>query len=153
MVDHYPAFFQLSEQHRKKLASMLIRRDYQNGEIIYHQNNPAATGYFLVSGSVGIFRQNGSSAPDRLQYITPGHGFGFESLVEQQSRRNSAQALETCMVFALLTSDFVDLQQDHPVLAIKLLEIVTENLLQNLADLQDEFRSLTNKLTQANILV
>ena len=57
------------------------------------------------------------------------------------------------MVFALLTSDFVDLQQDHPVLAIKLLEIVTENLLQNLADLQDEFRSLTNKLTQANILV
>ena len=149
----YPAFANFSSRERKKLSHLGYVRTFKTEEQIYPQDSPAAATYYLIDGSVGLFKSQTEKIPDRIQYIQSPHCFGYEALFGIEKRQQGAVALETCTALAIFKIDFLNLCSHDPRFALKLLISASQSCNTDLVNLQNEYLNLTAKLTRGNILI
>lgn len=146
-------FSDLTASDKSKLARVCHKKNFNRDEEIYLQGQPAEAVYFLLHGSVGIYQQEKDGVPHRVRYVKP-HGIvGAAALFTDAPRDSSAKALEDSSMLSLLRSDFRELCDTNPALALKLLLIVGLELNVALETMQKEYMSLVSRLTRANIVV
>ncbi len=153
LLDALPLFSTLSKKEKKQLGLRLYRRSFAANEVIYCENSAAAAVYFIIQGSVGLFKAKGEGIQDRVHYVSPGKCFGSTALFGQSPSFTSAQALEATSVFILFRNDFLSLMEEQPGTALKILIAVGQELYADWAESRTEFLSLTHRLTNANIVV
>ena len=153
LVEKVRQFSDLSDREKARLADTLLLRQFSTQEIIYPEASPAPALYFVITGSVGLFRTTDDGYEERLRYVGPGRCFGYSALLEDTPRAATARALEDSSLIALLRVDFLTLLRDHPAMANKILIALTKELYHDFLETQNEFLELTAKLTKSNILV
>lgn len=146
-------FSDLTDSDKVKLARVCHKKSFKRDEEIYHQGQPAEAVYFLLHGSVGIYQQEQGGVPHRVRYVTPYGVIGAAALFTDAPRDCSAKALEDSSTLPLLRSDFRELCDTNPALALKLLLIVGAELNSALETMEKEYMSLVSRLTRANIVV
>ena len=127
-----------------------VPRSYQHDETIFKAGSPAMVCYFVLSGSVGLYRSRDKTTMERIKYVKPGECFGEEALFNDELRSNTARAQEETKVLAITNSDF-DLLK--PIIANKILLFVAQLLHSQLCAAEEDMCALTRRLTEANIIV
>ena len=145
-------FKHLSDKELRILAKKCYIRYFQPEEEIYPENSPAAAVYFVVSGSVGMFKKRRSEITDRVQVIRSGMFFGDASIVGETTRKHSAQALEKTQTIVLFKSDFDEMELTAPQLALALVKIITQKYYSQLLHFQTEFHELSQKIAKDELM-
>lgn len=146
------AFETLSETDINALAKRCHIRYFSAQEEVYAEKSPSAAVYFIVNGSIGLYKKRKSQATDRVQAVSAGHFFGESALIEKAVRTHSAKALEKTQVIVLFQSDFAELETVHPHLALSILKLVAAKISRELHIFQTEFHELSQKLARDQLM-
>ncbi len=147
-IKRIPLFYDFSESDIHSLAKRCYIRHFRAEEEIYAEASPAAALYFIVSGSVGIYKKRRSNVTDRIQVIQSGKFFGEAALVTETPRQHSVKAMEKTEVLVLFKTDFDVLEQSNPKLALKFLKFITTKFYNELNIFQTEFHELSQKVAK-----
>lgn len=118
-----PIFGDCTPQEIAAIAGVAQESTFEPNQIIVTQGAPGQAFYLILSGRVEILR-DGSS----LGAYGPGDFFGEMSLLDHAPRSATIRALETTTCMMLSSWDFRSLLEQHPGIAIKLLEILSRRL-------------------------
>lgn len=145
-------FKSISHGEKKIVAKYLMHRKFVTEEEIYCESKPSVSAYFVLRGSVGLFK-NTDDRRHRIKLLTAGDGFGLAAFVPETAHRESAVALEPCSLLALPVSDFERLKELYPKLANTIISNVLKYLLEEFDQMQEDHLALTAKLAKAQIIV
>lgn len=110
----------------EQIASILAvaqEHAYAPGQIIVTQGTPGQAFYLITSGRVAIERDSLA-----LGAFGPGDFFGEMSLLDSAPRSATIRAVEETHCLMLSSWDFKSLLEQHPAIAIRLLEVLSRRL-------------------------
>jgi CRP/FNR family transcriptional regulator, cyclic AMP receptor protein len=118
-----PIFANCTAEEVKAISGVAQEGYFQPGQIIVTQGTPGQAFYLILSGRVEILRDGVS-----LGAFGPGDFFGEMSLLDQAPRSATIRALDHTSCLMLSSWDFKTLLENHPSIAIKLLEVLSRRL-------------------------
>lgn len=149
-----PFFLKLTPKEQQRLFRYLYMLDMPAGHAPYQQGSIAVSGYLLLKGSVELVRDKENRPADRLRLVLPGQFFGLALFLDQDGRHaETALTCEPCQTVALVRQEYQALQKHNPQLAIKVLQQVQSELYQEWIKAREEYHALSDRLTQARILI
>ena len=128
MLRQVPLFAGLTDPELEAPAAWLRKRTFGKGVFIFHKDSPGQSLYLIESGRVRIFILSESGQEISLNVYGAGEVIGELGFLDSQPRSASAVALEPTVVFALRREDFFQHLEDHPRLAVRLLEVMAARL-------------------------
>jgi CRP-like cAMP-binding protein len=111
-----PLFAGISDESMARLAEVAGEVDFPAGQFIVRQGQVGSGLYVILSGSIRVVR--GSTEIARLGV---GEFFGELSVVDQQPRMASVEAIEDTRCLALASWDLLRLLQDDHALSLNLI--------------------------------
>ena len=126
-----PLFENFSTLERLEFIKLCHRRTYRQGEIVYHQNDPATGIYFLEEGKVTLTIRNPDEPTENIvhELIKP-DSFGFITPNYSSRREATAMCESECVIFGFFQPDYDTLKKRHPKIAIAFLESVVRSMAQ-----------------------
>ncbi len=118
----------LPDEELTEVAACLVTRTFGRGVFIFHKDSPGQTLYIIQSGRVRIFILSESGQEISLNVYGPGEIIGELGFLDGRPRSASAVAVEPTQTLALRREDFFQRLEDHPRLAMRLLEILAARL-------------------------
>jgi CRP/FNR family transcriptional regulator len=117
-------FSGLSEQESGFLASRMVPRRFQAGEIIFNEGDACAGLYLVQNGNVRIFKSSAGGREQVLAIDGPGSSIAELPVFDGGNYPASAQAVNECGLLFLSRQDFQALCLQHPQVALKVLRVV-----------------------------
>lgn len=104
------------------LKSVLLRRVYQQGDVVFNEGDESKELYIVAMGSASArLRLPGTDRQTRLITFSPGTVFGELALLDQEARSATVEADEDLVCYVLDRASFDKLTRQDPAIAIKLL--------------------------------
>ena len=123
-----PIFANLGPEQLQPLTSKLRRRQYQRGEVIFHQDDPADRMHIVAQGTVRISITSEDGREKDIALLQAGECFGEMALLDGSNRSATATAIEPSQTFALYRQDFMDFLQEHPQVVAETTSLLTRRL-------------------------
>ena len=123
----------------------LIKRVFQQDEVIFHQGETGYGIYFIFSGLVTIYSNfdEKNSRGDEILTLKSSEYFGEMGLLENFNKRTaSAVAKETTVLLGLFKPDLEKLLEQHPVIGAKFLRETALIMAGRIGDLTKEMMKL-----------
>jgi MFS superfamily sulfate permease-like transporter len=111
----------LSAAERELLRSLLVRRQYGPGEVVFREGAAGDELYVIASGSASVKVELAATGEQRLVSFGAGTVFGEMALLDRETRSATVQADEALECFVLERAAYQRIRDAHPELAIKLL--------------------------------
>lgn len=121
-------FSRLSDEQLELLAVRLGVASFQRGETIFHQGSPGSVLYIIVSGQVRIYTTGETGQELSVTIFRAGDFFGELSLLDNQPRSASTEAMIPTKTLTLHRADFTPILMDYPTIAIAILETLAVRL-------------------------
>ncbi|WP_372653907.1 cyclic nucleotide-binding domain-containing protein, partial [Halobacteriovorax sp.] len=146
-----------SDNELRLLSNSLHLRQFDDGEVIFKQNDNGVGFYFIYGGRVDIIVENDQGVSDfssdnKLNHVVSLEKmdyFGELALLQQQSIRNAtALARESCQLLGIFKPDLENLINSNPTIATKLLQAVSIITANRLFSVTNEVRRLKYKIKQ-----
>jgi CRP-like cAMP-binding protein len=118
-----PLFAGISAESMQRLADVTGELDFAPGQYIVIQGQVGTGLYVIVDGSAKVVRSS-----DELAVLGPGEFFGELSVIDQEPRFASVQALEPTRCLALASWDLLDLVEHDPQLAMNMLKGMAQRI-------------------------
>lgn len=118
-----PVFAQCTADEIHAIAAVAQESFFQPGQIIVTQGTPGQAFYLILTGRVEILRDGVS-----LGAFSAGDFFGEMSLLDSAPRSATIRAVDETSCLMLSSWDFKALLEQHPSIAIKLLEVLSRRL-------------------------
>ena len=93
------------------------RQTFDDGEVIFREEEPSDTAFEVVSGNVEITKK-GDQGGVRLAVLEPGEMFGEMEILDQGTRSATATAVGPVTVNVISRKDFLTGLRDKPDLAL-----------------------------------
>jgi len=130
-------FAGVDERELEALAAHLRHRSYRKGEVIFHQDDPPGSIYFVKKGVVKIQLASADGKRITIAWVRKGNFFGTIGSVKDGPRPESAVALEACDALLLQREHFQAFLKEHPESAMVLIEQLAQRWQSTLTLLQD----------------
>ena len=102
-------------------------RQFEAGEVIFHENEIGETAYVIEKGRVEVLKTlDGKKV--HLAYIGSGEPFGEMSIIDEKPRSATVIAVEQTIASELHRDEFVQALQRHPEVTMSLLKVLFERL-------------------------
>ena len=107
LLRRYPFFSQLSSANLKAIAMISDEVEVAAGKIIFSENQPAESFYFLIDGSIDLSYAIQESHPPRTRKefevgeINPEEIFGISALIEPYAINATGKAANDCRFIAI----------------------------------------------------
>lgn len=137
-----PIFTDLSLPDLEKIAARTVSRSYTRGQMILLEESLGETFFVISKGSVKVTRLSNDGREVILAMLGEGEFFGEMSLLDGEGRSANIVAIEDASVLTLKRSDFLDILERFPKIAISLLEELARRLRKS--DQQIESLSLSD---------
>lgn len=105
-------FMQLSNQRLAWLANSITFIDFNEGEIIFKQNDPADNCYMIVEGEVEFVVQEKHGQEKILNVLKNGELFGERALFKGAKRVATARAVKPCHLMVLNQEILEELKEE-----------------------------------------
>ena len=142
LLHSVPIFSDLPRSALSKIAERMVSRSYSKGQMILLEDALGETFFVIASGSVKITRLSDDGREVILAMLGEADFFGEMSLLDGEGRSANVVALEDSEVLTLTRSDFLEILEQYPKIAISLLEELTRRLRKS--DQQIESLSLSD---------
>jgi len=137
-----PIFTDLSDSDLNKIASKMVSRDYEKGQMILLEESTGETFFIMTSGTVKVTRLSDDGREVILALLGESDFFGEMSLLDGEGRSANIVANEHAEVMTLSRRDFLECLETYPKIAISLLEELAVRLRKS--DQQIESLSLSD---------
>ncbi len=122
-------FFEGMEKEQIEILSRIAKlREYNKGNMVFHEGDEADGLYAVVSGKVKIFKSSFAGREQTLHIFGPGHPFGEVALFLGGRFPAHAQTLEKTTCLFLPKRDFLNLIKNNPDLVLKILAVLSKRL-------------------------
>ncbi|MCD4829794.1 MAG: cyclic nucleotide-binding domain-containing protein [Candidatus Cloacimonetes bacterium] len=133
---------QLSGHERALFSHSLDRRDFRDGEWVFHQGFPQAVLFIVATGEVEIVLESAATQPAVLDTLGPASFFGETGLFIETQRTAGVRAKGNATLLAISQEDFNHFVQLNPRAGIKLLYGLGRRLSEMLARTNDRLLEL-----------
>jgi CRP-like cAMP-binding protein len=120
-----PLFAGVSDESMNRLVAAVGEQDFAPGQFIVRQGQVGTGLYVIIEGSVRVVR-----GADELAVLHAGDFFGELSVIDQQPRNASVQAIEPTGCLALASWDLLALLETDPALALNMIRGLVERVRQ-----------------------
>ena len=117
-----PIFTALSDSDLNRIASKMVSRDYEKGQMILLEESTGETFFIITSGTVKVTRLSDDGREVILALLGENDFFGEMSLLDGEGRSANIVANEDAEVMTLSRRDFLEYLETYPKIAIALLE-------------------------------
>jgi CRP/FNR family transcriptional regulator, cyclic AMP receptor protein len=121
-----PVFGALPPPALEQLASLLHRRAYKRGQVIFHQDDPGTAAYLIETGCVKVVLLSAEGDEMVLRILAPGEVFGELALLTGRPRSASVIAIEDTVTHTLERDAFLDFLQQRPAAAMPIFGVLTD---------------------------
>ena len=120
-LERLDLFARFSGDEQLVVAGKLVRRDYRAGEVVVREGEPGTELFIIVRGSATGRQRIEGGRETRLMSFAAGTVVGELGVLDEEARSATvvADAELTCLV--LSRTDFLELMQAEPAIAVKLL--------------------------------
>ncbi len=115
-LEHLPLFAGVSSESMARLAAATGEQDFAAGQFIVRQGQIGTGLYIVVDGAVRVLRGS-----EELADLGPGDFFGELSVIDQQPRNASVQAVTDTRCLGLASWELLQLLQTDPALSLNLI--------------------------------
>jgi CRP-like cAMP-binding protein len=123
-----PLFAELSAEQLSKVAALAEVRSFGVRDVVVTQGDPARALYAIVRGRLKV----SSCGPDGrdvvLGIMAEGEVFGEVALLDGGTRSATCTAIEPCELLAVDRQQFMELLDQTPGIAVKLLQVLSGRL-------------------------
>jgi CRP-like cAMP-binding protein len=130
VLKRMPLFTDLDREELDSVASCLLLRHVQAGDVVYASGEAVDAMYFIESGQVEILSGHDEERRPTLARLIPGDFFGEMALLTGKSRTVAARAVIHSNLWVLYRSDFDGLLVKHPALTVALSRALRDRLSQ-----------------------
>jgi CRP-like cAMP-binding protein len=123
-----PLFRRLKPPERAHVAAVAHIKQFERGELIFAEGDPADAFLTITDGRVKVFKSTPNGREIILEVFGAGDPLGAVAVYENAPLPASALALETTRCLAIARQDFFQLLELHPVLVRGLLSGMTLRL-------------------------
>ena len=106
----------LPEEHFEKLRALLQEENYEFGDLLVRQGEPADAFYVLVSGRARVVKSDQNGNEIVLATLKPGDSFGESALTEGGTRTATVRCSTAVEALRLDRDDFLELAEETPEL-------------------------------------
>lgn len=99
-------FFEGLEKERKSFLSVARRRVLQKKDMIFFEEDPGDSCFYLESGLIKIFQIAPCGKEPIFFLRRSGELFGLAEVMDGENRKANAQALSPCIVYEMSGADF-----------------------------------------------
>ena len=117
-----PIFTDLTDSDLTKIASKMVPRVYEKGQMILLEESMGETFFIITQGAVKVTRLSADGREVILAMLGESDFFGEMSLLDGEGRSANIVANEDAKVLTLSRNDFLDCLESYPKIAIALLE-------------------------------
>ncbi len=137
MLKQIPLFALLDEEEMTSLAQQIEEQEFLKGQDIFQAGEKGGAMYIVQSGEVEIFLLDTSGERITLGFVKPGDLFGEFSLLDNEPRSASAQAVENTQVLVVDQNDLNLLVKSHPAAALDMMAMLTRRIRESNARFQE----------------
>jgi len=130
-LSEFPLFEALTLEDCQQLIRITTRRDLAKREILYYEDSKDndMQGLFIVqSGLLSIFKGKNHDPQHQISVVSPGQIFGENTFVLEQPHTASVMAVNASTLIQINKQGLQYLNETHPKLALKFMEIVARTL-------------------------
>lgn len=119
------AFASLSEAELEDIASLFRLRRFDQGEFLFHEDNPARTYYLIARGQVKVLQTSAEGYEVILHVLGPGELVGALPTLGEGNYPASTVAMSGVTAFAISSDDFEGVLSRYPQVTRNLLRFAT----------------------------
>lgn len=123
-----PAFHSLSAEQVKSLATYMVKRTYDPGQIIFMEGEKSGWLWFVMEGRVKIIKQSLNGRVQGLCLMNRGKCFGSCPLFDMEKNPATAQAMDHVTLVILSERALHQLKEHDPHMVSALLHIYSQRL-------------------------
>src|SRR5690349_8193890 len=142
LLRQIPLFTLLDEDELHALALQLDEIDYLRGQMVFQAGERGGAMYIVQSGKVEIFLTDANGDRITLGFVSSGDLFGEFSLLDNDPRSASAQAVENTHLVVVDQNDLSLLVKSHPAAALDMMAMLTRRIRESNTRVQE--RSIRN---------
>ena len=128
LIQTVPLFSDLSDTSLKVITGKMVARSYDKEKMILIEESAGETFFLISNGTVKITRMSDDGREVILAILGIGDFFGEMALLDGEGRSANVIALEDAEVLTLQRSDFLDILERFPKIAIHLLKELTTRI-------------------------
>jgi CRP/FNR family transcriptional regulator, polysaccharide utilization system transcription regulator len=142
------------QEELERLFELAEERTYNKKDSLFIEGDRAYFLYYLVSGSVKVFKTNDDGKEAILSIVKPGQFFGYLPMIGSGIYTESASALEKTRTRLIPKAEFGKSLYQHPEIAKMLIEMLVDDV----ADMEDRlmkmaYNSVRKKVAEALLFV
>ncbi len=123
-----PLFQGLSQKFLEEIASIVHKKEYRKGQLIFQEGDPGNGFYIVASGRIKVFKISPDGKEQILHLFGPGEPFGEAAVFAKRPFPASAASLEDSTILFLPRSAFVEILASDPALSMNMLGILSARL-------------------------
>lgn len=135
IIREIPIFEDLDNADIEKIVKIAIGRKYKKGEILCHEGDIGNSMYIIKSGKVKILKTSEEGKEKILTIFSEGDFLGEMSLVDEEARSATVEAMEDTETYIIYKKDFIEMLNGSFVIVMKLLSTLSRRI-----------RTLNNKI-------
>jgi len=129
LIVKVPLFANLSQAEREAICSVVVKRKYENGEMILHEEDDDVHTFFMIAeGSVHVTALTSEGKQTILATLRKGEFFGEMAILDGEPRSASVVSAENCVLLLLYRRPFLDILQKYPKITIQILVEMSRRL-------------------------
>jgi CRP/FNR family cyclic AMP-dependent transcriptional regulator len=121
-------------------------RFFENGEVIFRENEPGSEMFLIIQGTVEIRKATGPSSSKTLIALTKGDLFGEMAIIEKKPRSATAVAVEPAKLLSINEKLYESMILSNPEFTRKMNRVLSERIRKSNAIIQNIMS--TNKQNQ-----
>lgn len=161
-------FSNLSQEALADVAMRFKAREYQRGDILFIEGEPARIYYIVGEGQIKVFQSSAGGFEVILHMLGPGELVGAFPTLGEGTYPASAQAFTDLVAYSISSEDFDRIVEEHHIVAVNLLrfstrvlqasldklrEMATERVEQRIARTLARLANQIGRQTEAGILI
>jgi CRP/FNR family transcriptional regulator, anaerobic regulatory protein len=146
-VRRVPIFSTLDAEELGRIVSLIVRKQYSKGELIFLEGTRLESLIIINSGLIKAFKDTNVGKEQILYIFSPGDFFGEKNLLTQQEATYNAEALEETHVCMINKGDFQQLLRELPDISSKILG----ELCNRIAKLENTIQDMGTKNVDARV--
>lgn len=121
-------FFSGLEEERARFMALARRREYQKGAMVFFEEDPGGSCYYLEQGIVKIFKI--SHTGKEPIYFIRRHGavFGLAEVIDAKPRNSNAQTLAESVIWEIDKRDFELLLEQYSRFARSIISVLGKRI-------------------------
>jgi CRP-like cAMP-binding protein len=139
MAKEFPLFSSFTEKELEEISRYLEYRVFPKGEVLFEEGDPGDKIFFLVRGRVGLYRPDPFGNEVKVAVSEEGTPLGELSFFSSKLHSSKGVALKETHALVLSKDDYEKLKQEDPMLAVKLVEVLSQVIAERLKEMNKKF--------------